>query len=272
LEIENINFIIKKTIVKEKKNYLMQIDSLFKINEKLNFSKDLKFWYLFNEKEKYSFGPFSSNEIVIMFLTKKIDDDILIRPVEIFKNKFSDNDFVHLKNFEDENYFFNNYEKYVNITSLENNYDKYLKDEKIRKIKEEEEKKQKEKENLLKKEKEKNKNKIELEKKIEEKDIKEIKEIKNDEEQKKLEEKKIEDKDLLNDNTNKKEEKNNVDVKNSSNNNEHIIVKNKKRKKGKPINLDIKTGFYTITNQEKNFSQIYVSGSSEPLNNIPNKP
>jgi hypothetical protein len=70
----------------------------------------------------------------------------------------------------------------------------------------------------------------------------------------------------------KKDEKNNVDIKTSSNNNEHIFIKNKKRKKGKAINLDIKTGFYTISNQEKNFSQIYLSGSNEPLNNIPNNP
>ena len=120
-EITNINFIIKNTIIKEKKNYLMQIDSIFKINENLNFSKDLKFWYLLNEKENYSYGPFSSNEIVIMFLTKKIDDNILIRPNEIFKNKYSENDFVYLKNFEDVNYFCNNYEINRNISCLNNN-------------------------------------------------------------------------------------------------------------------------------------------------------
>ena len=267
LEISNINFIIKNTINKEKKNYLMQIDSIFKVNEKLSFSKDLKFWYLFNEKENFSFGPFSSNEIVIMFLTKKIDDNILIRPNEMFKNKYSENDFVYLKNFEDVNYFCNNYEINRNISCLNNNYDNYLKNENLRKIKEKE-KKQKEKEELLKKEKEKKlkENQIEKEKKEED--------FQKNEEQKKIENKEIEEteKNLLISNVKKDEKNNNVDIKTSSNNNEHIFIKNKKRKKGKAINLDIKTGFYTISNQEKNFSQIYLSGSNEPLNNIPNNP
>ena len=268
-EITNINFIIKNTIIKEKKNYLMQIDSIFKINENLNFSKDLKFWYLLNEKENYSYGPFSSNEIVIMFLTKKIDDNILIRPNEIFKNKYSENDFVYLKNFEDVNYFCNNYEINRNISCLNNNYDNYLKNENLRKIKEKE-KKQKEKEELLKKEKEK---KIKENKKENEKEKKEekIEDFQKDEEEKKIENKEIETEKNKISNI-KQEENNNINTKTTSNNNEHIIIKNKKRKKGKAINLDIKTGFYTISNQEKNFSQIYMSGSNEPLNNIPNNP
>ena len=269
-EITNINFIIKNTIIKDKKNYLMQIDSIFKINENLNFSKDLKFWYLLNEKENYSYGPFSSNEIVIMFLTKKIDDNILIRPNEMFKNKYSENDFVYLKNFEDVNYFCNNYEINRNISCLNNNYDNYLKNENLRKIKEKE-KKQKEKEELLKKEKEKKitENKKEKEKEKEKEKINE--DFQKNEEEKKIENKEIETEKNIISNI-KQEENNNINTKTTSNNNEHIIIKNKKRKKGKAINLDIKTGFYTISNQEKNFSQIYMSGSNEPLNNIPNNP
>ena len=45
----------------------------------------------------------------------------------------------------------------------------------------------------------------------------------------------------------------------------------KKKKKAKMIDLNIKTGFYTMTNQEKNFSEVYICGDNELLNNVPKK-
>ena len=43
---------------------------IFVINEKLNFSKDEKFWYLYTDIFNSSYGPFSSNEIVILYMEK----------------------------------------------------------------------------------------------------------------------------------------------------------------------------------------------------------
>jgi hypothetical protein len=33
-----------------------------------------------------------------------------------------------------------------------------------------------------------------------------------------------------------------------------------KKKKGKPMDLDIKTGFYTITEQERNYEPMFIVG------------
>ena len=61
---------------------------------------------------------------------------------------------------------------------------------------------------------------------------------------------------------------------NSNSNNSGNVVKKeeskdvynigkKKKKKGKMVDLDVKTGFYTMGEQEKNYSEIYISGTPE---------
>ena len=42
----------------------------------------------------------------------------------------------------------------------------------------------------------------------------------------------------------------------------HIKKKPGKKMKGKPVELDIKTGFYTLSQQEKEYEPIYICGDS----------
>jgi hypothetical protein len=39
--------------------------------------------------------------------------------------------------------------------------------------------------------------------------------------------------------------------------------KKKGKKKGKPVDLDIKTGFFTVSQQEKNYEPMYICGDKD---------
>ena len=246
----------KKTKKPEKEFIECEIDMIFIINEKLNFSKDEKFWYLYTDIFNSSYGPFSSNEIVILYMEKKIDGNSLIRPLDIFKNT-KGNDFQKLLKYDNKSFFFNNY--YIS----EKCSDYEFKFKEFRRKEEEQHKLEKEKEEKIKKEKE------EQKKKKEEEEIENQKEKEDEVNKEKIENEKINEKQNENEEINttsssKTESHISVNEKN------HPIIK-KKKKKAKMIDLDIKTGFYTMTNQEKNFSEVYICGENELLNNVPKK-
>jgi hypothetical protein len=247
----------KKKVKKPEKEFIeCEIDMIFEINEKLNFSKDDKFWYIYTDIFKSSYGPFSSNEIVILYMEKKIDGNSLIRPLDIFKNT-KGNDFQKLLKYDNKSFFFNNYY----ISDKCSDYEFKFKE--FRRKEEEQLKLEKEKEEKIKKEKEEEKKKKE----------EEIKNQKEKEKEDKLNKEKIEN-EKLNEKQNENEEINTTSSSKTENhisiNENHPIMK-KKKKKAKMIDLNIKTGFYTMTNQEKNFSEVYICGDNELLNNVPKK-
>ena len=248
----------KKTKKPEKEFIECEIDMIFVINEKLNFSKDEKFWYLYTDIFNSSYGPFSSNEIVILYMEKKIDGNSLIRPLDIFKNS-KGSDFQKLLQYDNKTFFFNNYY----ISDKCSDYEFKFKE--FRKKEEEQIKLEKEKEAKLKKEKEEKRKKEEEIKNQNEKDKeKEDKLNKEKNEKEKQNEKQNENEEINTTSSSKTESHISVNEKN------HPIIK-KKKKKAKMIDLDIKTGFYTMTNQEKNFSEVYICGENELLNNVPKK-
>ena len=247
----------KKKVKKPEKEFIeCEIDMIFEINEKLNFSKDEKFWYIYTDIFNSSYGPFSSNEIVILYMEKKIDGNSLIRPLDIFKN-IKGNDFQKLLKYDNKSFFFNNYY----ISDKCSDYEFKFKE--FRRKEEEQLKLEKEKEEKIKKEKEEEKKKKE----------EEIKNQKEKEKEDKLNKEKIEN-EKLNEKQNDNEEINTTSSSKTENhisiNENHPIMK-KKKKKAKMIDLNIKTGFYTMTNQEKNFSEVYICGDNELLNNVPKK-
>ncbi len=247
----------KKKVKKPEKEFIeCEIDMIFEINEKLNFSKDEKFWYIYTDIFNSSYGPFSSNEIVILYMEKKIDGNSLIRPLDIFKN-IKGNDFQKLLKYDNKSFFFNNYY----ISDKCSDYEFKFKE--FRRKEEEQLKLEKEKEEKIKKEKEEEKKKKE----------EEIKNQKEKEKEDKLNKEKIEN-EKLNEKQNENEEINTTSSSKTENhisiNENHPIMK-KKKKKAKMIDLNIKTGFYTMTNQEKNFSEVYICGDNELLNNVPKK-
>ena len=247
----------KKKVKKPEKEFIeCEIDMIFEINEKLNFSKDDKFWYIYTDIFNSSYGPFSSNEIVILYMEKKIDGNSLIRPLDIFKN-IKGNDFQKLLKYDNKSFFFNNYY----ISDKCSDYEFKFKE--FRRKEEEQLKLEKEKEEKIKKEKEEEKKKKE----------EEIKNQKEKEKEDKLNKEKIEN-EKLNEKQNDNEEINTTSSSKTENhisiNENHPIMK-KKKKKAKMIDLNIKTGFYTMTNQEKNFSEVYICGDNELLNNVPKK-
>ena len=247
----------KKKVKKPEKEFIeCEIDMIFEINEKLNFSKDEKFWYIYTDIFNSSYGPFSSNEIVILYMEKKIDGNSLIRPLDIFKNS-KGNDFQKLLQYDNKTFFFNNYY----ISDKCSDYEFKFKE--FRRKEEEQLKLEKEKEEKIKKEKEEEKKKKE----------EEIKNQKEKEKEDKLNKEKIEN-EKLNEKQNENEEINTTSSSKTENhisiNENHPIMK-KKKKKAKMIDLNIKTGFYTMTNQEKNFSEVYICGDNELLNNVPKK-
>ena len=247
----------KKKVKKPEKEFIeCEIDMIFEINEKLNFSKDEKFWYIYTDIFNSSYGPFSSNEIVILYMEKKIDGNSLIRPLDIFKN-IKGNDFQKLLKYDNKSFFFNNYY----ISDKCSDYEFKFKE--FRRKEEEQLKLEKEKEEKIKKEKEEEKKKKE----------EEIKNQKEKEKEEKLNNEKIEN-EKLNEKQNDNEEINTTSSSKTENhisiNENHPIMK-KKKKKAKMIDLNIKTGFYTMTNQEKNFSEVYICGDNELLNNVPKK-
>ena len=247
----------KKKVKKPEKEFIeCEIDMIFEINEKLNFSKDEKFWYIYTDIFNSSYGPFSSNEIVILYMEKKIDGNSLIRPLDIFKN-IKGNDFQKLLKYDNKSFFFNNYY----ISDKCSDYEFKFKE--FRRKEEEQLKLEKEKEEKIKKEKEEEKKKKE----------EEIKNQKEKEKEDKLNKEKIEN-EKLNEKQNENEEINTTSSSKTENhisiNENHPIMK-KKKKKAKMIDLNIKTGFYTMTNREKNFSEVYICGDNELLNNVPKK-
>ena len=234
-----------------------EIDHIFEINEKLNFSKDEKFWYIYTDIFNSSYGPFSSNEIVILYMEKKIDGNSLIRPLDIFKNVSGD-DFQKLINYDNKLFFFNKYYISKKCSDFE------LKFKDFRKKQEEEIKLLKEKEIKLQKQKEEEEKRKEEEIKSQKLKQEEEKIIKENEDKEKYNNKKENINDEINTNSSSKNESH------ISYNENHPILK-KKKKKSKMVDLDIKTGFYTMTNQEKNFSEVYICGDNELLNNVPKK-
>ena len=166
-------------------------------------------------------------------MEKKIDGNSLIRPLDIFKNSKS-SDFQKLLQYDNKTFFFNNYYISDKCSDYEFKFKEFRKKEE--EIKNQNEK-DKEKEDKLNKEKN---------------------------EKEKQNEKQNENEEINTTSSSKTESHISVNEKN------HPIIK-KKKKKAKMVDLNIKTGFYTMTNQEKNFSEVYICGENELLNNVPKK-
>jgi hypothetical protein len=80
---------------------VVNIDSLLKINEYLQYPKEENLWYIFHPVAKSAFGPLSSPNIKDMYESKMLDGQSEIRFIDIYnlKNKkpFA---FFHLKDVE----------------------------------------------------------------------------------------------------------------------------------------------------------------------------
>ena len=80
------------------------IKVLQKYNSKLNYPENLPLWYLFHSILKTSFGPFTTLQIENMFNLKQIFSYSLIRFIEIYERKDSDQfNFFQLKDLENQN-------------------------------------------------------------------------------------------------------------------------------------------------------------------------
>lgn len=89
---------------------VMQGDSNFdikvlqKYNKKLQYPENLPLWYLFHPMIKSSFGPMTTSQIESMYNSKQIFSNSLIRFIDIYERKDTDQfNFFPIKELENEN-------------------------------------------------------------------------------------------------------------------------------------------------------------------------
>jgi hypothetical protein len=209
------------------------------INHLLTIVKDAKintnkeFWYVYDDTLCKSVGMFTTKEIVDMYNSNKLHGDSLIRPCDMFKRKnIQPNEvntllekFVKINQIDQGNILFEWFELDKGGYSGYGGFDQLSKDYNYSKKLNRE---------LL------------GEKKVVAVNEKNVKEKEGD---------------VV------------VNKANTSNNYSNVVKKEeskdvynigkKKKKKGKMVDLDVKTGFYTMGEQEKDYSEIYISGTPE---------
>jgi len=200
------------------------IKYIFLINDKLKVPKNEPLWYI-NCGGDIIRGPISTKEIENLYINKKIDGKQLIRLIDNLKikNKPSYN-FFKLKELEDDNFI-----KNIEVVKMDKQYE------------------------ILEK-------------------------LRNELDKKETSKKKFEDFDLIQAPIQIiKQEKKTIQQANVSKmvitfNNGSILEdkdeennakKKNKKKKGKLVDLDVKTGFFTLTEQEKNYEPLIVAGDIE---------
>jgi hypothetical protein len=202
---------------------------LFIINEKLKIGKNEQIWYL-QKNEGLIYGPISSKEVESLYMDKQIDGLQEIRLVDVFKIRGRPSyEFFKLKDLENPNF----------LKDLDTNSSilKYL--DELEKVKNE----------LVKQE-------------AIRKETFSHQPVKNV--------KPIHEQVITTKKGNKKEPaKPKVEVPINSGPSiidfEHEEIKSQpkkdnKKKKGKPVDFDLKTGFITVTEQEKNYEPLYICG------------
>lgn len=273
----NYNFRSNQNNNKNSSNSFTSFDikSIYRINEKLKFPKEDPMWYIYHVISKSSFGPISSMQLEELYHKKNVDGMTDVRLIDIFKirNKGSFA-YFKLKDLENTNFL-------VDCIEPANNLLKYV--DELNKMKREEIAKNNQIQKKLENEKEKNTHKnikpkqkfVDFEDIINEPVKKEIIAINvksspanqfNNENKENIgikikNEKSIIDQDLEEDYREKK-----YDHKQNPSTNMNIRKKAGKKMKGKPVELDIKTGFFTLTQQEKEYEPIYICGDSESNN------
>jgi hypothetical protein len=219
-------------------NTPFNIKSLYLINEKLKTNKNEPLWYL-SLKSRTVYGPISSKELEEMYLDRKIDGSQEIRFIDVFKIKGKRNfEFFKLKDLENSNFI-----KEIDassVVSLINDLEK-AKNELARQeqVKTAEVKK-----------------KAELRPPV-------VEEVKTGGAKgKKVQPAKPKIEIPINtgpsviDMEYEEGEKELKEVQHVKKGGNAIS----KKKKGKPMDLDIKTGFYTITEQERNYEPMFIVG------------
>ncbi len=257
----------------------VDIKTIYKINEKLSYPKDDPLWYIYHTVSKSSFGPVSSTQLEEIYHKKNIDGMSDIRFIDIFKIKNKGSfAYFKLKDLENPNFL----TEFVEPSSLL----KFL--EELNKVKLEEIVKQKkvsdEKLEFAQKEFNKDVNKkykpkqkfVDLDEIMNEPVRNEIIPLKSKEDAKnkpiKVDKNQVKESDILKIKNEKsvideefeddsKEDKKLEINKNPSSTN---IIKKKpgKKSKGKPVEINLATGFYTISQQEKEYEPIYICGDN----------
>jgi hypothetical protein len=277
---ENYNF--KQTSSKINSFTPINIKLIYKINEKLKFPRNDPLWYIYHIHSKSSFGPVSSSQVEEMYNMKHIDGQTEIRFIDVFKIKgkgpFA---FFRLKEIENQNL--------LRDVIDPSNLIKYV--EELNKIKEsarvEVKPLQVEKKpmmNLM------TANKNEISNKHN--GFKEVVDLTKEEDPyisnytqnynnnknkfystqsqtlKKPIAQKIQPPPVqvpINTNIPSVIDEEFMNVKNEEvfESKDVFKKKGKKKVKGKPVDLDIKTGFFTVSQQEKNYEPIYICGEKD---------
>jgi len=98
------NFKFKKSNVYSKDSL---VDCVYKVNEKINYPRDLPLWYVFHQEAESAYGPLTSEEIEEMIKTNLLDEKSQIRLIDVFQYKgckqfdYFDVKEVQLENFSD---------------------------------------------------------------------------------------------------------------------------------------------------------------------------
>jgi hypothetical protein len=245
---------------------------VYEINKKLKFPRDDPLWYIYHSISKSSFGPISSIQLEELYNLKNIDGQSEVRLIDIFKIKnkgpFA---YFRLKEIENINFLKDNIEQ-TNLLRYLEELNRLKKDVEIKIFQQNVKKDQPIDFNKDIVEKYKNKNNCDFVNEIDyskntEKIIEINKEI-NSNRPNIQENKKTEKKMVIPINTCpsviEEEFENEKKIKDGK---DQGPAKKKGKKKGKPMDMDIKTGFFTLSNQEKNYEPIYICGENEKENN-----
>lgn len=239
--IQHINmFTINKSIINEKnKKYIYSIDNFIDAVKGIGLTVDKPIWYINNKNTKKDEGLFSSYQITNMYNSKEIDEDTLIRPFDVLvKKNTSISKYVQLKDINNTYFIKDNF--CINHELL--NEISFLFSDKndINRVKSE-----------LKKE-----TPIQSQINIEKIYKKEKENILTNQKEK----------DIHNNNNNNSNEETIKSKKTQTNKNitTHPISQGKhKKKRAKMVDIDIETGFYTLTQQEANYIPLYIVGDSK---------
>lgn len=229
---------------------------VYQINDKLKYSKDNPLWYIYHEHSKSSFGPISSVHLEEIYHHKNIDGQTEVRLIDVFKVKdkgpFS---YFKLKDVET-NYFFTDcIESSYTLLKLVDQLNKVHATEEY-----ERENEKKNKDRLIEVKKNAVKPIATKKTKVKYVDINEHFDQRDYyyEYEANLQPIKKEDPLLINNGPSviDKEFAKEIAPVNKD-------KKWKKKPKGKPVDLNLKTGFFTMSKQEKEYHPIYICGELE---------